>query len=1827
LPLLKIRRLIANIRSLERSKKVPLYSATLVLILSLIVSLILPAIQVRAEQTLTWTSNADFAYNKISGDCSATALEGLTINGAAYSDDTCVAAEEDSSLELTSTSAEMTNVQKVSAGGSANTTSHTLALSNDGVVKAFGYNGQGQLGNGTTRDSAVPVQVNTSTMTGTVTAISAGTSHSCAVADGKAYCWGDGGSGRLGNGSTSSSSVPVAVITTVMTGTVTSISAGTSHTCAIASGKAYCWGDGGGGRLGNGLSNSSVPLAVGTSLMSGTVTHIAAANDHTCAVASALAYCWGSVNSGKLGHGGAGGGSNPVAVSTSLMSGAVTSISTATNHSCAVAGGQAYCWGSASSGKLGNGTTTPDSNVPVAVTASLMSSTVTSISTGNSHSCAIAGGLVYCWGLGTSGQLGNSASSTSNVPVATTTSLMTGTVASIGTGNLHSCAIAGPENRLYCWGNNISAQVGLENYGSSALNNPRSVIENVSVEFLSGSTAISTGSIHSCAVAGGLAYCWGGGGSGNLGNNSTNSSSTPVAVDTSLMSGTVTDISVGSNHTCAIASGQAYCWGSGSGGKLGNNAGVQSNVPVAVNTSLMSGTVTDISAGDGHTCAVAGGQAYCWGAGGSGRLGNNATSQSDVPVAVNTSVMSGTATAISAGYDHSCAVAGGLAYCWGEGTTGQLGNGLSSTSNVPVAVNTSVMSGTATDISAGKSNSFRHTCAVASGLAYCWGTASSGKLGNNTTSPDTNVPVAVNTSLMSGTVTAISAGNNYSCAIASGQAYCWGAGGFGVLGNGPGTNSNVPVAVSTSSMSGTVTSLVAGFGSTTCAATGGQAYCWGFGSSGQIGSYGYSSSTGLNFPAIVTKSLVYIEGYGEQGTLNGVTFDAGSGKKARWNSIAWLTEALPATTSISFSVRTSDNNSDWSDWSSNFLQDADGTTNGFGDLTSLPMSRYIQIRSEFTSDNNANTPTLNDFTLGFLEDLQAPVSNASNLTMERQQGGDSITDGGWTNLPGAYFSWDAAADNVGGSGIQGYCTYIGQDNTADPEQTKGLLANSPLDVGGACPYAVASTELDLSVNGTLATALTTSNDPYYIKIKAIDYSGNIYSSTPASFSFKYDNTAPVNPLYVSAPSQFVSDKDVTLTWPTTGPESPSDATSGLAGLQYKIGSGGTWYGAEHNGNQDFTDLLPNSGSYEMNETYDYPALNEGNNVVYFRTYDNAGNTSVSNVTTVIKLNTSSPTQPQNLTATPPTNTTNSFAFSWLAPASHVGPASALTYCYTINTLPTSTNCNYTNAGQTSLAADAYATQPGSNTIYVVARDEAGNINYATYASEEFTANTPAPGIAKDFEIADVSTKASSLWKIALSWNAPDDVGAGVSKYTVYRSTNGSDFSQIASTSGSSYVDSSLSQIEYYYKIRACDSANNCGAFSATVSTTPTGRFTTPPELVGNVTTEVSTRTAKFSWVTDREGDSRVQLGTSSGVYQPSEVAVSSQVKIHTVELNNLDAGTTYYYKVKWTDEDGNTGSSSELTFTTLPAPTIQDVSVVKKSLTSALIQFTSTNASKVDLLYGKNDGFGGKVSVNTSRTQSTYMVELTGLDDGTTYLFKINTYDNEGNMYDSRRVDTFATSPRPRISDLRFQPVTGEPTSTQEVTWKTNVAADSTLTYGKVDTNGTNVYISEATTDHKITVRNLEDDSNYFLLAQSRDADGNVAVSDRQFFRTALDTRAPSISSIKVTTAIKGSGSNARGQIVMYWKTDEPATSQVAYGFGAGGSDYPNKTSQDGQLTTDHVVIISDLPVANVYHLHPISEDRSDNSTSGDGRSAVIGRPTESILNIIINSIQNILGI
>lgn len=345
----------------------------------------------------------------------------------------------------------------------------------------------------------------------------------------------------------------------------------------------------------------------------------------------------------------------------------------------------------------------------------------------------------------------------------------------------------------------------------------------------------------------------------------------------------------GLGHTCALSNGKVFCWGRNNRGQLGDNSTTnRSNpTPVYVGTSGSPGAlygryVTDIATGGEHTCAIADGGVFCWGANGSGRLGDGTQTDRSVPVVVPSLAPSQAynATHISAGGYHTCAIAQATAYCWGRNGEGQLGNGSPSNPNqgqpasnayystIPVTVTGSTY--LASVITAGEN----HTCAVIDNRAYCWGgnsnTYTGGRLGNAVDGPNgnRNTPQVVRANngdaLYQKAVTAIAAGASQSCAIAEGKLYCWGLNSAGEVGDGTTAARTVPVAVTTSGLSAlpstaVVSSVAMGIFTggtnefTTCAVATGKAYCWGRNNQGQLGN---GANTDSAYPVAVSSGGV-----------------------------------------------------------------------------------------------------------------------------------------------------------------------------------------------------------------------------------------------------------------------------------------------------------------------------------------------------------------------------------------------------------------------------------------------------------------------------------------------------------------------------------------------------------------------------------------------------------------------------------------------------------------------------------------------------------------------------------------------------------------------------------------------------------------------------------------------------------------------------------------------------------------------------------------------------------------------------------------------------------
>jgi alpha-tubulin suppressor-like RCC1 family protein len=343
--------------------------------------------------------------------------------------------------------ASATTATAISAGGL-----HGCAVTNLGAAECWGDNENGQLGDGTTTNTTTPVAV--SELNSHITALSAGEFESCALtSEGEAECWGFNGDGQLGDGTTTSTTEPVAV--SDLGAGVKEISTGGFHTCAVTSaGAARCWGSGEAGALGDGTTtNTTTPVTV-SGLSSG-VTAISAGEFDTCALTSAGAVkCWGDDENGQLGNGTTGFTTTPVSV-IGLGSG-VIAISAGHVHNCALtSAGAARCWGSNDHGQLGDGTTT-DASEPVSVVG--LSSGVTAISAGNAHTCALtSAGAAKCWGDDEFGQLGDDSLTNTTEPVAVT-GLSSG-VTAISAGLWDTCAVTSI-GAAKCWGDGEVGALG-----------------------------------------------------------------------------------------------------------------------------------------------------------------------------------------------------------------------------------------------------------------------------------------------------------------------------------------------------------------------------------------------------------------------------------------------------------------------------------------------------------------------------------------------------------------------------------------------------------------------------------------------------------------------------------------------------------------------------------------------------------------------------------------------------------------------------------------------------------------------------------------------------------------------------------------------------------------------------------------------------------------------------------------------------------------------------------------------------------------------------------------------------------------------------------------------------------------------------------------------------------------------------------------------------------------------------------------------------------------------------------------------------------------------
>ena len=257
--------------------------------------------------------------------------------------------------------------KQIEVGGEGTNDGFTCGLTTGGSIYCWGWNGDGELGNGSSGGSVLTRFPTPATDVGvTYRQVTTGGHHACAVSTTNvAYCWGQGGHGQTGNGG--NYSVPTAVSGGLA---FRQVSAGQYHTCGTTTrNKAYCWGDGFFGELGNGTNTNDPtprPVSGGQSY-----TRVFASAYHTCALTTGhAAWCWGSNANGQLGDGTKTDRLTPVAVKGGLL---FAQLSSRVYHTCAVTAstGVGYCWGNNAVGQVGDGTTSSPRRIPTLVAGAL----------------------------------------------------------------------------------------------------------------------------------------------------------------------------------------------------------------------------------------------------------------------------------------------------------------------------------------------------------------------------------------------------------------------------------------------------------------------------------------------------------------------------------------------------------------------------------------------------------------------------------------------------------------------------------------------------------------------------------------------------------------------------------------------------------------------------------------------------------------------------------------------------------------------------------------------------------------------------------------------------------------------------------------------------------------------------------------------------------------------------------------------------------------------------------------------------------------------------------------------------------------------------------------------------------------------------------------------------------------------------------------------------------------------------------------------------------------------------------------------------------------
>lgn len=731
---------------------------------------------------------------------------------------------------------------------------------------------------------------------------------------------------------------------------------------------------------------------------------------------------------------------------------------------------------------------------------------------------------------------------------------------------------------------------------------------------------------------------------------------------------------------------------------------------------------------------------------------------------------------------------------------------------------------------------------------------------------------------------------------------------------------------------------------------------------------------------------------------------------------------------------------------------------------------------------------------------------------------------------------------------------------------------------------------------TSTTALT-NGQTYYVSIKATDGAGK-EGSYGTEKSFTIDTTAPTNgSISINAGAAYTTSTGVTLTISAT------DAS------QMNISNDNTtWNGWE---------------TYATSKAWILSSGDATKQVyIKFRDRETSGNESATYSDSTI-LDTAAATI-SNISDTRSivSATASTVDVSWATDesANSVVEYGTSTGIYTYSKTDSDLDINHriTLTGVDNIS---------SGNIYyykVKSIDAAGN---ETVSSED-NFNTITIPILNNTSIqlgTSSNTQQTITWTTNVSCTSVVDYGTTSG---TYGESHGLDNTSSLNTTHSVTLKGLTANTTYYYRVKGRDQFGN-------LTTPSTERAFTTGSTAGSITgvtksgsqsKDVITGQITIGWNTNTASSSYVEYGQTDAY--GSESGQNDSVTSHSVTLKGLTANTTYHYRVKSIDTEGRVYVSADDTFTTgeTTDSSISEVSATEIGLNQATISWKTGQTASTQVLYSTNSDNLDKSTTEDTSKNTTHIVKLENLENGTNYYYQVRSVDNSTGDVMKSAVNSFSTITLPQISGIGVSNI-GE--DKVRISWNTNVSSDSSVKY---NTESNDLKFQQTgdkfTTTHEIELADLKPNLTYYYQIKSKDQYNNLVESEISSFNTASDTKGPVISEVLTESVVIGSGENTRAQIVISWLANEPAISAVEYGTGLGtsGGGDEQKYDKTAPETKGNIIVLSNLKPNTTYHFRIKSTDEAKNTSYSDDYTILTPSEQQSILQIILDTLEKTFG-